>query len=287
MVCGVVVSYYPLEKVLGNIEVLRQQVGHVVVVDNTPQAHAPGILNDLEQLSGCTVIRNNQNLGIAAALNIGIRHAVSMGFEWIVTFDQDSQIRENYIEGMLSTYHNESCQNKVGILCPRYEDARLGILLHTHRANNGDVFACMTSGSMIRAETFQSFGPMDEGLFIDYVDLDYCLRLRSAGLKVIECSDTVLTHSLGRIAQHKLLWKTFTTTNHSAKRRYYITRNRLVLIRRYWLQDSEWAMRDFKGLIFETAKIVLVEKDKLAKAGYMLRAVFDAAFGRLGQRVPL
>ncbi len=287
MVCGVVVSYYPSEKVLGNIELLRRQAGRVVVVDNTPQAHAPAILNDLERLGGCTVVRNNKNLGMAAALNIGIRHAISLGFEWIITFDQDSQIPDKYIEGMLSTYHKLSNPTQAGILCPRYEDTRLGILLHTHRAKNGDVFACMTSGSMIHAETFRLFGDMDERLFIDYVDLDYSLRLRAAGLKVIECPDAVLTHSLGRITQHKLLWKPFTTTNHSAKRRYYITRNRLIVYKRYLFKDSEWVIADFKGLIVETAKILLVEKDKLAKAGYMLRAVFDAAFGRMGKRVPL
>lgn len=285
--CAVVVSFRPSAAILTNVELLQRQVSHVVVVDNTPQSHPVEVLNDLERLDGCTVIRNGENLGIAAALNVGIRRAISMGCEWVITFDQDSQVLEGFMDGMFSGLSAEAGKCRIGVLFPRYKDARLGTFLPTHRATNGDVVACMTSGSMVHADTFRTFGPMDERLFIDYVDLDYCLRLRAAGLKVIECPEAVLTHSLGRITQHKLLWKKFTTTNHSAKRRYYITRNRLVLIRRYMFKDSEWAVADFKGLIVEGIKMLLVEEDRIAKVGYMLRGVFDATFNRLGPRVLL
>lgn len=286
-VCGVLVSYHPSVDVLRNARLLLRQVDYLVVVDNTQGVSGPGILCDLESLETCTVIRNKQNVGIAAALNIGIGYAISRGISWIIMFDQDSQVGDGYVEAMLSTWYGAAKRCQAGIVCPRYRDARLGCFLPTHRSASGDVVACMTSGSMIRAETFQSYGPMDERLFIDYVDLDYCLRLRAAGLKIIESDKAILVHSLGSITQHQLLWKTFSTTNHSAKRRYYITRNRLVLIVRYFIRDREWALADLKGMVLEAGKSLLVETDRLAKVGYMLRAVFDAMFNRLGPRVPL
>ncbi|MHB8304114.1 MAG: glycosyltransferase family 2 protein [Acidobacteriaceae bacterium] len=287
LVCGVVISYCPSSQILKNVEVLSREVGHVVVVDNTPDPGSVDVLSNLEYLESCTVIRNHNNLGIATALNIGIRHAIAMGFLWIVTFDQDSQVRDGYIEEMLSAYWEAATHTKVGILFPRYEDARLGIVLPTHRNTNGDVVACMTSGSMMQAETFQACGPMEDAFFIDYVDLEYCLRMRAAGLKVIECPKAILAHSLGRITQHIIFGKKYTTTNHSAKRRYYITRNRLILIRRYFSKDREWALADFTGMVKETAKIFLAEQDKVSKTRYMVRAIWDAIFNRLGQRVPL
>ena len=286
-VCGVVIAYYPSASIVGNVRLLCEQVGHVVVVDNTPQADASTLFTELEYLDACTVIRNGINLGIATALNIGIRHAISQGFAWIITFDQDSQVQDGYVEAMLSTFDDAAKYCEAAIVCPRYQDARIGCFLPTHRTANGDVVACITSGAMVSAETFESFGKMEEDLFIDYVDLEFCLRIRAAGLKIVECSNAILVHSLGRMTQHKFLWKTFSTTNHSAKRRYYITRNRLVLIKRYFDKDREWAFGDFKGIVLETIKMLLVEQDRLSKFRYMARAVYDAIFDKLGQRIPL
>ena len=130
-------------------------------------------------------------------------------------------------------------------------------------------------------------GTMEDAFFIDYVDLEYCLRMRAAGFKVIECPKAILAHSLGHITQHKIFNKNFYTTNHNAKRRYYITRNRLVLMRRYFSKDREWAIAEFKGMAFETVKILLAEQDKASKVRYMVRGIYDAIFNRLGPRVPL
>jgi len=287
LVCGVVISFHPSSQILKNVEALSRQVGHVVVVDNTPDSCTVNVLGDLERLDICTVIRNQKNLGIATALNIGIRQAISMGLDWIITFDQDSHIPDRYVEAMLLGYEEAAKHCRVGIMCPKYQDAGLGVLLYTHKAANGDVFACMTSGSMMQASRFDLLGSMEEDLFIDYVDLEYSLRMRAAGFKVIECSKAILAHSLGRITQHKIFSKKYTTTNHSAKRRYYITRNRLVLIKRYFYQDREWALADFTGMVKETVKIFLAEQDKVSKARYIGLGIWDAIFNRLGPRVPL
>lgn len=286
-VCAILISYNPAPDVSKNIGILCSQFRHVVVVDNTPDAETPLAPHDLDGTDACTVIRNYKNLGIAAALNIGIRRAIAMDFQWIVTFDQDSQIREGYVEAMLSEYDEASRYCRVGVVCPRYQGAQTGVFLPTWRAANGDILACMTSGSMLRADTFEAVGPMDELLFIDYVDIEYCLRLRRAGFKVIESQKAILIHSLGNITERKFLGRTLSATNHSAKRRYYITRNRLVLMKRYLFRDPEWVSTDFKSMAVETVKIFLVEKDRLAKARYICQAIYDALWGRLGPRVPL
>ncbi len=230
------------------------------------------------------MIRNGKNLGLGAALNVGIRRAIEMGFSWILTSDQDSKISPGYVQSMLSTHDSLTGHTRVGILCPRYKDAELGITVPPFKAWSGDILGCMTSGAMFRAETFALSGPMEEDLFIDYVDLEYCERLRLMGFKVIESPDTILWHSLGRITIHPLFG---IVTNHSPKRRYYINRNRLVLVKRYFFKDPEWSLNKLKTLIFDTVMVILVEDKKLAKAGYMVRALYDGIFNRMGQRVPL
>lgn len=286
-VCGVLISYFPSREVLTNVAVLLEQVAHVVIVDNTAGSDACGVLSSLEDDGRCTVIRNGANLGIAAALNTGIRRAIALGYPWVVTFDQDSRIGEGYIAGIFSAYRKAKAETRVGMLFPRYQDAECGVFLSTHRSSSGDVFACLTSGAMIHADTFASIGPMEERFFIDYVDLEYCMRIRAAGLKIIECPDAILAHSLGKMTLHRMFARSFSTTNHSPMRRYYITRNRLTLIRQYYSKEREWAIADVQGLMKDIIKILLVEKDKLAKAKYMARGLFDAIFGRLGRRVEL
>ena len=286
-VCGVVISYRPPPQFLRNVLRLAEQVGHLVIVDNTPAPDVPDAIEGLRSLDGCTVLCNGKNLGIAAALNIGIRQAISLGFSWIVCFDQDSAIGEGYMEAMLAAGREAERQGRVGLICPRYIDEGLGVFLPPPRAANGEITGCLTSGTLMRASTFGAMGPMEEKLFIDYVDHEYCLRLRSAGYKIVECQGAILQHSLGRMSYETLLGIKISTTNHSPQRRYYIHRNRLTLVIRYWLKDKEWALREFKGLVKDSVKILLLEEKKLAKAKYMARAFYDALFGRLGARVDL
>jgi rhamnosyltransferase len=106
--CAVIVSYHPSTSILDNLAPLREQVDSIIVVDNTPISHPSSVVDDLEHLEGCVVIRNNKNLGIAAALNIGIRHAIAQGSAWILTLDQDSRVSEGYVQAMLSTYAEAS-----------------------------------------------------------------------------------------------------------------------------------------------------------------------------------
>lgn len=281
---AVVISYKPSPELLRNVILLTEQVGHVLVVDNTPVSEKCQILIDIERLEGCTVICNQENLGLGAALNKGVQRAVEMGFAWILTSDQDSSICAGYVEAMLSTYFQQDENFRIGVLCPRYIDAGLNIEIPKLRAANGEILGCMTSGAMFEAKTFAMAGPMDELLFIDYVDLEYCLRVRALGLRVIESPHATLLHSLGRITMHPLFG---IVTNHSPKRRYYINRNRLVLVKRYFLKDPEWALNKLKTLVLDTIMVLLVEDEKLAKARYMARAFYDGMLNRLGQRVPL
>lgn len=286
-VCAVLVSYRPMPEVEKNIALLLDQLAHVVVVDNTPQTQQAALLDHLEQMDRCTVIRNCKNLGIATALNIGIRHAIALGFSWIITFDQDSQICGGYVEGMLATYRECSTHSRVGIVFPEYRDACLGHTLPPARSSDGEALVCMTSGALIHAETFIAIGPMEDQLFIDQVDHEYCLRLRSHGMSVIESPRAVLQHSLGHISLHTLLGRPLATANHRAERRYYVTRNRLLLIKRYWRKDREWVKFDSKNMVMETLTLLLFERNRVKKMLYILRGALDAVLNRLGPRVAL
>ncbi|MHB1938704.1 MAG: glycosyltransferase family 2 protein [Acidobacteriaceae bacterium] len=280
---AVVVSYHPSRELLRNIEILASQVGHVVVVDNTPGANPQTVIDELEQQGGCTVVRNQRNLGIATALNIGVQRAISLGCEWIVTFDQDSRIGDGYVEGLISAYIESNDPAKIGVVCPIYRDAGLGAVWPLPKGSNGDPLACITSGALMKSETYQKLGPFEDQLFIDGVDTEYALRMRAAGYKIVE-SNVVLNHSLGKMTPHVFAGRHIFVTNHNPQRRYFITRNRIVLLRRYMGRDREWTAYELTDFWKGTVALLLFEQDRWSKVKYMLRGAWDAIFGRLGSR---
>jgi rhamnosyltransferase len=283
LIGAVVVSYNSTREILRNIEILAGQVGHVVVVDNTPRTNPQTMIDELEQQGGYTVIRNQKNLGIATALNLGMQRAISLGCEWIFTFDQDSRIGDGYIDGLISAYGESSDPTRIGVVCPIYRDTQLGAIWPFPRGSNGEPLMYMTSGALMRSETYRKLGPFEDQLFIDYVDTEYALRMRAAGYRIVE-SNVVLNHSLGKMTPHVFAGRHIFLTNHNPQRRYFITRNRIVLLRRYMGRDREWTAYELTDFWKGTVALLLFEQDRWLKVKYMLRGVWDAIFGRLGSR---
>jgi rhamnosyltransferase len=284
-ICAVIVTYNPQPAFLDNVAAIGSQADHMVVVDNGSSVETELHLRSLEALRNCTVIHNRQNLGIAAALNLGVKYAMEAGFDWVATFDQDSRISEGFIAQMLDTYRQAFHPEKAAVIAPTYVDRKSGVHGPLMRARNGEILHTMTSGSMMPVSAIQSLGKFDESLYMDYVDTEFCLRARRKGMLILQ-SPAVLFHSLGRITHHRFFGIAFAATNHSAGRRYYITRNRLRLLMRYGA-DWPWAWRESKALLAETAKIALVEDNKLNKFRALTAGTRDALCGRTGQIIEL
>jgi hypothetical protein len=123
-VCAIVVTFHPGPDLATNLGLLSSQVDHIVVVDNgSNSVETLSVLNLLEEQLRCTFLQNGKNLGIAAALNRGCEQAVKKGFAWIVTFDQDSTVNENFIEALLL---DAARVKDLGMISPRYVDRHSG-----------------------------------------------------------------------------------------------------------------------------------------------------------------
>lgn len=282
-VCAVMVTFNPGAELIANVSVLSRQVDGIVIVDNASSGAALDRIRELQEHSSYKVIRNDSNLGVAGALNIGLRVALEERYEWIVTFDQDSTVTEGYIDAMLDAARNAE---RVGIVCPRYRDRHSMRELPMPRTKSGDLLTTMTSGSMVHRTTIETAGWFDERLYIDSVDTEYGLRLRSMGLRLIQAEKAELLHSVGRLVGHWWLGRNFWTTNHSAGRRYYMTRNRLFIFSRY-PREIDWIRRDLRSMAGEIFGIVMFEENKLRKLYLIARGMIDGLRGKWGAQVPL
>jgi rhamnosyltransferase len=285
-VSAVIVSYNPSSDVLANIAALRSQVDSIVVIDNGSSEQSLTMLRHGRSESDFELIENGSNLGIAVALNFGVREGKARGCSWVALFDQDSTVESGFIELLLKTYESTPNSSRVGIVCPAYLDKQTGIILPLPRSRAGEIVATPTSGSLIPIELFDKLGNFNESLFMDYVDVEFSLRSRRAGYRIVQSPKAILKHSMGRITRHRLFGRSFTSTNHSAARRYYITRNRLRLLASF-LGDWSWSPKETKSAILETVKILLVEQDRLAKLKSIVLGFADALGGRMGKRFDL
>lgn len=106
----VIPAYNEAPVIAGVVEAVRARVGNVVVVDDcsgdgTREAAFSG---------GAVVLRHPINLGQGAALQTGIRYALSRGAELIVTFDADGQHRPEDIAVLLDTQRRTGADVVIG-----------------------------------------------------------------------------------------------------------------------------------------------------------------------------
>lgn len=285
-VCAVVVAFNPNSDLLENITALRPQVREVVVVDN---ASSPTTLKHVQEVEKCgaKVFYNGENLGIAAALNIGMRYASEQGYTWIATFDQDSKPPAEFVERLLEAYDAYPNREHIAILSPVYRDEATGTVFQ-HSEKNGEssqeIVSTMTSGNLVRAEVLAKTGLFAEDFFIDYVDHEFCLRCRKEGFGVLESRTATLNHNLGETEKYIRFGLTFHATNHSSLRRYYNSRNRLVVYRRYLFSETRWILKDMLGFFKEVSKIILVERGKREKLSAIGQGLWHGLTGKMGKR---
>lgn len=279
-VCAVMVTYNPEPSFEQNVRALLPQVGKLIVVDNQSAAAGQSVVAQTAAACEVEVIWNQQNRGIAAGLNAGIDRALATGtYSWIATFDQDSRVPPDYVAAILEAYSACPFRDEVAIVAANYNQIqdcddnpipiRKGFVFR-------EIKSAITSGSFVKSTVFGICGRYDESLFMDYVDHEFCLRLRKHGFRIIQAGNAVLEHRLGSPTLHRFLWKRFLSTNHSPGRRYHNARNRLVVYRRYMKSEMLWVLNDAFGWLREIVKVVVVEPNRAEKLVSTAKGAWDA-----------
>lgn len=289
-VCAVIVAYFPSSQIVQNVEYLLPQVDHILIVDNG--SSAPGAQAALKQCEAhpeVSVYYCGENLGVATALNIGARYAMTNGYEWVATFDQDSTAPSGYIEGLWAALDACPYAANVALISPKYQDRTcepVYVKSYAARTTNlpfAPIDITMTSGNLVKVEAIVDVGFFDDSFFIDFLDYEFCLRLKSSGYDLIEAQNVLLMHRCGDRTTHRLLWRLVRTTNYPPWRRYYSMRNRVAVYRRYLLKRPAWVLADVVRPVRDIIVIALFEKNAGAKIGAMICGALDGLKGKMGK----
>ncbi len=215
-------------------------------------------MREASSLLGFELIENGSNLGIATALNIGVRRGEALGAEWFLLLDQDGRVTEGYVAAILQGFAASASGERLGILVPRYVDSLYGNTLTSPRADGTKLEVAVTSGSLTPLRVFQQAGYFADELFIDQVDSEYSLRVRSLGYVIEECKDAVLLHSPGTPTYHRVFGsKPFQVANYGPVRRYYQARNLVWLAQKYGGTFRPFVMSQVKIHAKDFVKILL------------------------------
>lgn len=230
-VVAVVPTFRPSPANVSALAELSEQVYAVVAVDDGSGPSWPfeGLPVDRVALT-----RLPDNGGIGRSLNEGVVRARSQGATHVLTVDQDSRLAPGYVEAALRTLADLA---DAGVVAGGIGAGRIG----PHRLEGASVTATVRDGSrgvqsgwLLPIETVDAVGPFDETLFIDCVDVDFAARAARAGRPVLATDACAIEHPLGAEERVlRLLGRRIAFSLHPPFRRYYILRNRLVMIRRY------------------------------------------------------
>ena len=278
-VCAIVVTYNPDSDFPSRLAALQRQVAEVIVVDNSSSTITLNALRRPPAEQGISLIQNHENRGVATALNQGLSLAREHGFNWALLLDQDTIPGADIADRLLEACRDFPDPNMLAIIGANYFHGTTGRLRWPQ-----DLFSApswmerkvvITSGSLVSLNAYQVIGPFRDEYFIDCVDLEYCLRARAKGFKVIVTRRPLMTHDIGQPTFHRLLGRRVGTTNHSALRRYYLVRNHIALAKEYVAAEPLWILASLGRVFRSTLTCALFERDRLLKAKYTALGLLD------------
>jgi len=275
-VLAVVVSYNGLHQTRQTVDALRGQVGHVVVVDNGSRQESQLVLQSLEREPGVTVERLGENRGVGHALNLGVQRAKQMGYAWLLTMDQDS-----VVDASMMRAYRAAVERDPGCVCLAPRLAGNG---GPRRGKRGVIRYAITSGNLVRVSLFDQVGPYDEGLFIDCIDFDFSLRVRRAGHSLYRVPDAVMWHQLGDAAAVPGFLRGYYAL-HSPTRRYYMYRNFMYMVERYWRHFPVFIAKLTLTQILLTVLIAFLDPRPRDSYRAIVRGIRDYLAGRSGPYV--
>ncbi len=214
----------------------NNQMG-VIVVDNASKQDEASVIS--KRFPQVKVIRSPKNLGFAGGNNLGIQEAKG---KYILLINNDTYFKEFNIEVLIERLNSS---DKISIVCPKLrfacgnnpiQFAGYTPLTNITVRNQAIGFGEEDHGQydtahptpyahgaamLIKREALEKVGLMPECFFLYYEEIDWSMMFTRAGYEIWYDPTCTVYHKESQ-----------TTGQNSPLRTYYITRNRLLLVKR-------------------------------------------------------
>jgi len=291
---AVFVLYRPnVDVFVKSLKSIRNQVETIYVIDNsTDFDFGTALMAEILESGNVKFLRLGKNSGIAAAQNIGIQMAIDNQADLTLLSDQDTLYPHDYVEKMLANYCSIKNGATIAAIGPDFVEEHRGGESEGFFVMNGissikqeakyellDVQQIIASGMIVNNKALMVVGMMDERLFIDWVDFEWCWRARSMGYRIIGCGNVVIHHTLGD-AVVSIFGRNFSL--HSPERNYYIIRNGISIA----LKKKYLSARTRFGIFLKSIRymiaFILIGGNHFKNMAYCSRGFFHGITGQLG-----
>ncbi|MBO5030362.1 MAG: glycosyltransferase family 2 protein [Lachnospiraceae bacterium] len=276
-VIACIITFNPdIKRLERNIEAIKKQVEQIVIFDNASSNILE--INKLLSEYAVTILEECENKGIAYGLNQCMEFARKNDYEWVITLDQDSICPLDIIKKSYVFLKRKD----IAMIVPVIRESNSGeMCLLGDRLNKDDfqeVKKCITSGAITNVKVWEKVDGFDEGLFIDYVDYDFAMKVLLKKYKIIRMNKVLLDHQIGNSKYKNILGRKVRIANHSDFRKYYIARNMIIYIKRYWKNIN--ALKEIMRVIKVLLLIIFFESNKRNKISAFLRGIKDGLIYR-------
>lgn len=200
IVAGMVLYNPDMERLYKCLDSIFKQFDTLIIFDNSKDCNT-NITNNARII----YITEKGNKGLAYALNKIMRKALELGYQWLVTLDQDTLLPNN----LLKEYSKFIKYENVAILTGQIIDNRRKYMKLQNKTGVTDVDFCITSASCVNLNIWNDLNGFDEWLFIDFIDNDYCKRVKLKGYRILRINEVIIDQQFGEITPKSPKWVSF------------------------------------------------------------------------------
>jgi GT2 family glycosyltransferase len=220
----------------------------ILIVDNASTDGTRDLLQSEGwlQRQDVELLALNDNTGGAGGFSAGLKHAMENGADWVWMMDDDAKPQPDALEKL--TRRSLAPGNLYGSVAvlddklswpmvPNHgksEDTVYRIRDFEKLPEELDVQFIPFLGILVNTALVKRIGLPDADFFLAADDVEYCLRARKAGAKILLVGSSRITHPASERYRLWLPGREFYSLKLAPWKRYYDVRNRIFVARRYY-----------------------------------------------------
>lgn len=265
---------------------------HLIVVNNASTDGTEGYIRESGLLNNEKIIWLNllENTGGAGGFSAGMNYAFEQEADYVWMMDDDAIPYPTALEELIK---HATPQNIYASLAIQEKQISWEMTVKqneiwraTHNPSDisekMEVYSLPFLGFMIHRNLVEKIGLPDHSFFIAADDTEYCLRAKQAGSKLFLAGRSLIEHPKAQHQEYKVLGKKINYVSLPPWKRYYDTRNRIFIAKKYF--GFKLYSQTLPSILFRFFISLVTEQKKYQQLKAYFFGVYDGFSSKGGKR---